>query len=66
LEVAVIFGEVSAFSRKAALGAVTVLGLALVQSLSGQPVFVAPAEARDAPESFADLVDKLMPTVVVG
>ena len=54
-----IFGEVSAFSRKAALGAVTVLGLALVQ-----PVFVAPAEARDAPESFADLVDKLMPTVV--
>ena len=54
-----IFGEVSAFSRKAATVAVTALGLALVQ-----PVFVAPAEARDAPESFADLVDKLMPTVV--
>jgi serine protease Do len=59
LEVAVIFGEVSAFSKKAALVAVTVVGLALVQ-----PVFVAPAAARDAPESFADLVDKLMPTVV--
>jgi serine protease Do len=59
LEVAVVFGEISAFSRKAALAAVTVVGLALVQ-----PVLVAPAEARDAPESFADLVDKLMPTVV--
>ncbi len=62
-----IFGEVSAFSRRAAyavlsktaLAAVTVLGLVLVQ-----PVLVAPAAARDAPESFADLVDKLMPTVV--
>jgi serine protease Do len=64
LEVAVIFGEVSVFSRRAALTAVTAVGLALVQSLSGQPLLVAPAEARDAPESFADLVDKLMPTVV--
>ncbi len=27
-------------------------------------LLAAPAEARDAPESFADLVDKLMPTVV--
>ena len=54
-----IFGEMSAFSRKAALAAVTAVGLALVQ-----PVLVAPAEARDAPDSFADLVDKLMPTVV--
>ncbi len=59
-----IFGEVSVFSRRAALTAVTAVGLALVQSLSGQPLLVAPAEARDAPESFADLVDKLMPTVV--
>jgi serine protease Do len=59
LEVAVIFGEISAFSRKATTTVATVLGLALVQ-----PVFVAPALARDAPESFADLVDKLMPTVV--
>jgi serine protease Do len=59
LEVAVIFGEMSAFSRKAALAAMTAVGLALVQ-----PVLVAPAVARDAPESFADLVDKLMPTVV--
>ena len=54
-----IFGEVLAFSRKAVLAAVIVVGLSLLQ-----PVLVAPAEARDAPESFADLVDKLMPTVV--
>ena len=54
-----IFGQFSAYSRKAALAAVTVLGLALAQ-----PILVAPAAARDAPESFADLVDKLMPTVV--
>jgi serine protease Do len=59
LEVAVVFGEFSAFSRKAALAAVTAAGLVLAQ-----PVFVAPAEARDAPQSFADLVDRLMPTVV--
>ncbi len=54
-----IFGEFSGFSKRAALTAVTVLGLALAQ-----PTLVAPAEARDAPESFADLVDKLMSTVV--
>ncbi len=54
-----VFGEFSAFSRKAALAAVTAAGLVLAQ-----PVFVAPAEARDAPQSFADLVDRLMPTVV--
>jgi serine protease Do len=59
LEVAVVFGEFSAYSRKAVVAAVTVLGLALAQ-----PVLVAPAAAREAPESFADLVDKLMPTVV--
>ena len=54
-----VFGEFSAYSRKAVVAAVTVLGLALAQ-----PVLVAPAAAREAPESFADLVDKLMPTVV--
>ena len=54
-----VFGEFSAYSRKAALAAVTVIGFALAQ-----PILVAPAAARDAPESFADLVDKLMPTVV--
>jgi serine protease Do len=59
LEVAVIFGEVSAYSKKAALVAVAAVGLAFIQ-----PVLAIPAEARDAPESFADLVDKLMPTVV--
>jgi serine protease Do len=59
LEVAVVFGEFSTYSRKAAVAAVTVLGLALAQ-----PILVAPAAAREAPESFADLVDKLMPTVV--
>ncbi len=62
-----VFGEFSGFSKrvayavlsKTALAAVTAFGLALVQ-----PVVVAPAQARDAPESFADLVDKLMPSVV--
>ncbi len=62
-----VFGEFSGLSKRAAyavlsktaLVGATVLGLALAQ-----PVFVAPAAARDAPESFADLVDKLMPTVV--
>ncbi len=47
------------FSRRAAVVAGTVLALTLVQ-----PVVVIPAEARDAPNSFADLVDVLMPTVV--
>jgi len=55
----VVFGEFSAYSRRAVVSAVTILGLALAQ-----PILVAPAAARDAPESFADLVDKLMPTVV--
>jgi serine protease Do len=64
LEVAVVVGEVnfsgfSGFSRRAVLAAVMVVGLALAQ-----PIIVQPAQARDAPESFADLVDKLMPTVV--
>ena len=54
-----VFGEFSAYSRRAVVSAVTILGLALAQ-----PILVAPAAARDAPESFADLVDKLMPTVV--
>ncbi len=44
--------------RSVALSAVTVLGLALGS------VPVQPAVARDAPQSFADMVDKLMPTVV--
>lgn len=42
------------FARGAAVAAIAALGLALSQ----------PAVARDAPDSFADLVDKLMPTVV--
>ena len=42
------------FSRGAAIAAVAAMGLVLAQ----------PTVARDAPESFADLVDKLMPTVV--
>ncbi|MBS0537339.1 MAG: DegQ family serine endoprotease [Proteobacteria bacterium] len=54
-----VFGEFLGFSKRTAVAAVTVLGLALAQ-----PVLVAPAAARDAPESFADLVDKLMPSVV--
>lgn len=41
-------------SRAAALAAVAAFAVALVP----------PAEARDAPQSFADLVDKLLPTVV--
>lgn len=41
-------------SRAAALAAVTAFAVALVP----------PAEARDAPQSFADMVDKLLPTVV--
>jgi serine protease Do len=64
LEVAVIFGSFSGFSKKTALVAVTSFGLALIPALAVQPLIAAPAEARDAPESFADLVDKLMPTVV--
>jgi len=55
----VFLGEFALVSRKAALAAVAAVGLALVQ-----PVLVAPAEAREAPQSFADLVDKLLPTVV--
>ncbi|MCX7361352.1 MAG: Do family serine endopeptidase [Alphaproteobacteria bacterium] len=41
-------------SRSAAVAAVAAMGLVLAQ----------PVVARDAPESFADLVDKLMPSVV--
>ena len=41
-------------SKGVALAAVTAFGLALAQ----------PVWARDAPQSFAELVDKLMPTVV--
>ena len=44
----------SRLSRGAAVAAVAAMGLVLAQ----------PSAARDAPESFADLVDKLMPTVV--
>ena len=47
-------GFSTCFSRNAAVAAVAAMGLALAQ----------PAVARDAPESFADLVDKLMPSVV--
>ena len=47
-------GFSTCFSRNAAVAAVAAMGLALAQ----------PAAARDAPESFADLVDKLMPSVV--
>jgi serine protease Do len=47
------------FSRSAAVAAVVAFGLGLAQ-----PMIVAPAEARDAPQSFADMVDVLMPTVV--
>ena len=51
-------GLSTCFSRGAAVAAVAAtvatVGLALAQ----------PAVARDAPESFADLVDKLMPSVV--
>ena len=47
------------FSKGAAVAAVVAFGLALAQ-----PLIVAPAAARDAPQSFAPLVDVLMPTVV--
>jgi serine protease Do len=50
----VIFADFQGFARGAAIAAVTAFGLALAQ----------PAGARDVPESFAELVDKLMPTVV--
>jgi serine protease Do len=55
----VILSDFYGFSRRAAVTAGTALALALVQ-----PIVVAPAEARDAPTSFADLVEVLMPTVV--
>ena len=48
------FGYFIGVSRAAALAAVTAFAVALVP----------PAEARDAPQSFADMVDKLLPTVV--
>ncbi len=48
------FGYFIGVSRAAALAAVTAFSVALVS----------PAEARDAPQSFADMVDKLLPTVV--
>ena len=44
---------------KGAMATVAAVGLVLVQ-----PVVVAPADAREAPQSFADLVDVLIPTVV--
>ena len=52
-------GFSSRSARRAALAAVVSAGLLLAQ-----PVIVAPAAARDAPQSFADMVDVLMPTVV--
>ena len=55
-----VFGEYSGISRRVAVAAATAVGLALAQPL----IIVQPAMARDAPQSFADLVDKLMPTVV--
>ncbi len=48
------FGYFIGVSRTAALAAVAAFAVALVP----------PAEARDAPQSFADMVDKLLPTVV--
>lgn len=50
--------EFQGFS-KGALAAVAAVGLVLAQ-----PMAAAPASAREAPQSFADLVDVLMPTVV--
>jgi serine protease Do len=50
----VILTDFPGVLRTATVAAVVSLGLALAQ----------PALAKDAPESFADLVDKLMPTVV--
>src|SRR5215831_15483211 len=55
----VILSSFCGFSRRAVVTAGAAVALALVQ-----PIVVAPAEARDAPASFADLVDGLMPTVV--
>jgi serine protease Do len=55
----VILSGFSGFSRRAAATAGAALALVLVQ-----PVIVAPVAARDAPSSFADLVEVLMPTVV--
>ena len=49
-----ILSDFQGLAKGAALAAVTALGLALAQ----------PVWARDAPQSFAELVDKLMPTVV--
>ncbi len=54
-----IFGDFSGFSKRVAVAAIVALGLALAQ-----PALVSSAEAREAPQSFADLVDKLLPTVV--
>jgi serine protease Do len=50
----VILSGFSAFSRTIAVATVLAFGTVLAQ----------PAMARNAPESFADLVDKLLPTVV--
>ena len=47
------------FSRAAAVSAVAAFGIVLAQ-----PLLVEPAAAREAPASFADLVEVLMPTVV--
>ena len=49
-----ILTDFQGFLKGAAIAAVASLSLVLAQ----------PAAARDAPQSFADLVDKLMPTVV--
>ena len=49
-----ILSDFQGFAKGAVLAAVTAFGLALAQ----------PAWAREAPQSFAELVDKLMPTVV--
>ena len=49
-----IFGVFRSFFRTISIVSLTVLAVALAP----------PADARDAPQSFADLVDRLMPTVV--
>jgi serine protease Do len=54
----VILADFKGFSKAAVAGMVA-LGVALAQ-----PLAAAPAAAREAPQSFADLVDVLMPTVV--
>jgi serine protease Do len=54
----VILADFKGFSKAAAMG-MAAIGLALAQ-----PLAVVPAAAREAPQSFADLVDVLMPTVV--